>query len=179
MQIHHIDGNPSNYAARNLAVLCLDCHSRVTGDEGFGRRYSPQEVARYKREWELLCADSNRDAYDDRPDELIQVLQRTVLLRSGEHLNYELELERDDELVVSVSADDYIDTSLCSERQYERWVNSGAELLEYDGEEDVRKCLLTFVAQFSGNYVILVINENDADVEVTVNAAVWGDANDT
>ncbi len=45
---HHID-NPSNHDPANLAVVCHDCHSRVTGDEGLGRQYSPREVTRYKQ----------------------------------------------------------------------------------------------------------------------------------
>lgn len=54
VQIHHIDGDSSNNAMGNLAVLCLGCHSRATSDEGLGRRYSPGEVRKYKREWEGL-----------------------------------------------------------------------------------------------------------------------------
>jgi hypothetical protein len=50
--IHHIDGNHDNNNIRNLAVLCLSCHSKVTGPRGLGRRFSPQEVTKYKRNWE-------------------------------------------------------------------------------------------------------------------------------
>lgn len=52
VQIHHIDGNNSNNDIVNLAVLCLDCHSRVTGTRGQGKSYSSLEVKRYKKEWE-------------------------------------------------------------------------------------------------------------------------------
>lgn len=52
VQIHHIDGDKTNNAASNLAVLCLDCHSVATGTRGLGKRYSPLEVSRYKRNWE-------------------------------------------------------------------------------------------------------------------------------
>jgi len=48
VQLHHIDNNPRNNSSDNLAVLCLDCHSRVTGTEGLGTRFSPEEVAAYK-----------------------------------------------------------------------------------------------------------------------------------
>jgi hypothetical protein len=54
VQIHHIDGDPSNNLATNLAVVCLDCHSLVTGDGGLGRKYGPGEVRRYKRTWEQI-----------------------------------------------------------------------------------------------------------------------------
>lgn len=51
---HHIDGDNRNYDPTNLAVLCLDCHSRVTGTRGLGRKYSPIEVRKYKRDWEFI-----------------------------------------------------------------------------------------------------------------------------
>lgn len=54
VQIHHIDGNNSNNKIRNLAILCLDCHSKVTGTRGLGKSYSILEVKRYKQEWENI-----------------------------------------------------------------------------------------------------------------------------
>src|SRR5688572_14517052 len=61
VQIHHIDSDPSNNDFFNLAVLSLDCHSLVTGDEGMGRKYSPGEVAKYKAQWEQHCAVLNEE----------------------------------------------------------------------------------------------------------------------
>ena len=52
VQIHHIDEDPSNNIAENLAVLCLDDHSKVTGTPGLGRKYTTAEVRRYKVTWE-------------------------------------------------------------------------------------------------------------------------------
>lgn len=52
VQVHHIDGNPSNNDPDNLAVVCLECHSRITGTGGLGRAYTPGEVRRYKRAWD-------------------------------------------------------------------------------------------------------------------------------
>lgn len=54
VQIHHIDGDPSNWAMTNLAIVCLDCHSLVTGTQGLGRHYGAGEVQRYKRAWEQV-----------------------------------------------------------------------------------------------------------------------------
>lgn len=52
VQIHHIlsrnNNNPSN-----LAVLCLDCHSRVTGSRGLGKKFTIYEIKQYKRDWEF------------------------------------------------------------------------------------------------------------------------------
>lgn len=52
VQIHHIDGNRNNNVLGNLTVLCLDCHSKVTGTRGLGKRYTPVEVQLYKEDWE-------------------------------------------------------------------------------------------------------------------------------
>jgi len=54
VQIHHLDEDPTNFSIANLAVVCLDCHSLVTGTQGLGRRYSAGEVRRYKRAWEQV-----------------------------------------------------------------------------------------------------------------------------
>ena len=52
VQIHHVDTNPANNGLDNLAVLCLNCHSRVTGSRGLGKAYTPGEVLKYKASWE-------------------------------------------------------------------------------------------------------------------------------
>jgi hypothetical protein len=51
---HHIDGDRSNNNRTNLAVVCFDCHSRVHGTRGLGRKYSAIEVGKYKRDWEFI-----------------------------------------------------------------------------------------------------------------------------
>jgi hypothetical protein len=52
VEIHHIKGNNRNNAWPNLAVLCRDCHSKVTGTRGLGRGYLAEEVRNYKDEWD-------------------------------------------------------------------------------------------------------------------------------
>lgn len=44
--------NPANNSIANLAIVSLDCHSRVTGRRGLGRSYTPEEVRKYKAGWE-------------------------------------------------------------------------------------------------------------------------------
>ena len=51
VQIHHIDGNPSNNAIENLAVLCLDCHNETQIKGGFGRQLTASVVTKYRDEW--------------------------------------------------------------------------------------------------------------------------------
>ena len=60
VQLHHIDGNPAHNSPDNLAVLCLDCHSLVSGTRGLGKSYRPGEVRRYKRSWELQVQDRRK-----------------------------------------------------------------------------------------------------------------------
>ena len=58
VQIHHIDKNRSDNKPDNLAVVCLDCHSEITGTSGLGRSYTPGLVRKYKRAWEKQVQDS-------------------------------------------------------------------------------------------------------------------------
>jgi hypothetical protein len=51
-EIHHIDGDKTNNTLDNLAVVCRDCHSKITGARGLGRKYSAYEVKENKRHWE-------------------------------------------------------------------------------------------------------------------------------
>jgi hypothetical protein len=60
--IHHIDSNAKNNNLDNLAVLCLDCHSKVTGTCGLGKSFKLGEVRRYKRSWDKQVRDSREVA---------------------------------------------------------------------------------------------------------------------
>ena len=51
IQIHHIDGNPSNHEFQNLAVLCLECHNETLLKGGFDRKLSPDLVIEYRDNW--------------------------------------------------------------------------------------------------------------------------------
>jgi hypothetical protein len=64
VQINHIDEDPGNNNAGNLAVLCLDCHSKVTGTRGLGKKYSELEVKKYKRHWEYVIRKRRKLATD-------------------------------------------------------------------------------------------------------------------
>jgi 5-methylcytosine-specific restriction endonuclease McrA len=58
--IHHMDGDKNNNDPLNLAIVCLDCHSKVTGERGLGRKYSELEVKKYKRSWEHTVRKKRR-----------------------------------------------------------------------------------------------------------------------
>ena len=51
IQIHHIDGNPSNNDFTNLAILCLEDHNSTQLKGGFGRRLDSDEIVEYRDDW--------------------------------------------------------------------------------------------------------------------------------
>lgn len=57
VQIHHIDGNPSNNDPKNLATLCLEHHDRATMTTGLTKKLKPDQVKKYKNAWERRCAN--------------------------------------------------------------------------------------------------------------------------
>jgi hypothetical protein len=173
---HHIDSDPSNHDPANLAVVCHDCHSRVTGDEGLGRAYSPREVAKYKKRWEDQCAEADQASEEEGLDEPIGFVREIIRIKADEHDCRAFEMEEGDELVISVTADDYIDVSICAPADYKRWIDSrGEDFREYEGAEDVRECERSFTSPRRGIYHLLLINNNDDDVEVEIDATVWSD----
>ncbi len=169
---HHIDSDPSNHDPANLAVVCHDCHSRVTGDEGLGRQYSPQEVTRYKQRWEQQCAQLAKGSEEEDSVEPAHTVYEITRVRASEHGIYDFEMRAEDDLIVSVTADRYIDISICTLADYKRWLKTN-DLGEYAGASDVRQCELSFTAPRDGTYCLLLINENKKEVEVEVDAVVW------
>ena len=63
MQIHHVDDDPSNNIAENLAVLCLLCHNETQQRGGFDRRLSPELALEYRADW-TRRVHLRRDAAD-------------------------------------------------------------------------------------------------------------------
>ena len=61
VQIHHIDGSPSNNTFGNLAVICFECHNKTQIKGGFGRKLSSSVVTQYRDEW-LKDVTSRRDS---------------------------------------------------------------------------------------------------------------------
>lgn len=54
VQIHHIDGDPSNNDIDNLAPLCLHCHDDTQVSGGFGRKLDAAQVRLYRDDWYAL-----------------------------------------------------------------------------------------------------------------------------
>ena len=60
MQIHHIDGNPSNNKIGNLAVLCLECHDQTQIVGGFHQKLSADLVTLYRDDWFRIVVGQRR-----------------------------------------------------------------------------------------------------------------------
>lgn len=56
-QIHHIDKNSSNNNKSNLAVLCLNCHSKAHTTSSMAQNLTPSLIKKYKKEWLKLVAE--------------------------------------------------------------------------------------------------------------------------
>jgi hypothetical protein len=187
VQLHHIDEDHANSVPGNLAVVCLDDHSRVTGDEGLGRKFTPREVRQYKLQWETICAhagvpdEDEEEAdgeVDDEADEPLVSVFQSRLIRANDECAFAFDMEAGQELICSISADDYVDVSICTARAHKKWLD-GEDLSHYEGEEDVRECELpTFVAPRDGKFVVLVMNDNDEGVDATVDISIWAASED-
>ena len=55
VQIHHINGDPSDNVHENLAVLCLPHHDKATSPPGLSASLKPEQIHRYKENWEKQC----------------------------------------------------------------------------------------------------------------------------
>jgi tetratricopeptide (TPR) repeat protein len=56
IQIHHLDGDPSNHDLENLAALCLDCHDLTQIRGGFGRRLDAEQIVLFRADWHRIVA---------------------------------------------------------------------------------------------------------------------------
>jgi len=123
-----------------------------------------------------MCAEVTEPGdEEDEPEEPLDTFFQTRRIRAKEEYARTFPMEKGDELICSISADDYVDISICTAKDYQKWLDGEEDLIEYDvSEEDVRHCdLQTFVAPRNGKFVLVVMNDNEEDVDVTFDAAVW------
>jgi hypothetical protein len=55
VQIHHINGDSSDNSWENLAILCHPHHDKATAPRGLTAQLKPEEIVRYKKDWEEKC----------------------------------------------------------------------------------------------------------------------------
>lgn len=190
VQIHHIDGNNSNNAPYNLAVLCLDCHSLVSNDEGLGRSYTIGEVTLYKTEWEQYCAPLNYEEEQGDPDEdeeddgeeeeegedvpADHHYENSVLLANS-HLARHYKLDAADEIRIWTESDGPIDVMIMKTTQYKRWEQDSGDdsvrFLEY--HDDQYELNTSHTVSSSGNYTVVICNHTDEDVDLQADLSIW------
>lgn len=125
---------------------------------GLHRRHLGGEVLRYKRLWEKSCAEANEDEIEAPVEEILE----TKLIEGNEHEPYAFDLERGDELVFSVEANDYLDAVICDESDFDDWVESDlAEEHSLPSGYWFRTRIIegnncTFMAPKAGRYILLL-----------------------
>lgn len=177
VQIHHIDSDPSNNTFFNLAVLSLDCHSLVTGDEGMGRKYSPGEVAKYKAQWEQHCAVLNEEEDDEEEsdgaaEQPIDHHYEDTVVEADSHLRLSYSLSEDDTIKLWVHSDEPLTVLLMETEDYEPW-NRGKEIEFQECHEDVYELNTTFAVDEEGEYLLIICNFGDEDANVQLDVSVW------
>lgn len=93
VQIHHIDGDPSNSITDNLAVLCFDCHHKTQTYGGFARGLDAPQILLYRLDW-LGRVAARRGALPATPIDLKERILRYLQLReSSEQYSYNFEAD--------------------------------------------------------------------------------------
>ncbi len=158
-------------------MLCLEHHSDVTGNQGLGRNYTPQEVSLYKEGWEGQCTTwhENSEEKTEEEEESVEPTQtftKRVTIVGDEHYFREFELEKGDEITFSVSNDEPIDFMIMTKRQYNRWIRDG-ECNLYFEESDITSLEDSFEVPKEGTWFVVFCNESEDDVTVDFDVAIW------
>lgn len=169
--IHHIDRNPENNDIANLTVLCHDCHSRVSGDEGLGRRYTSTEVYQYKLEWEELCRGGASEKTENYEVPLYQH-REIFLLPTDCHKVFKIDMDHDVQLLYTISADEYINVWICDENDYRIWLKTDNSKV-YEEHECIKYVESSFVAPENDTYYIVAVNETEDDIEIEIDISLW------
>ena len=133
------------------------------------------EVRKYKTAWEIRC----REATQDEVESPIEEVHETKLIDGNGHETYQFDMGRGDELVFSIEANDYLDAVICEEADVEEWTEG-----EFDEESPlpdeywwfrrrVKEGNYRFTAPQDGRYVLLLVNWDEDETEITVDADVW------
>jgi hypothetical protein len=181
VEIHHIDSNPSNNSIGNLAVLCRNCHSRVSGNEGLGRHYAQGEVLLYKRRWESACQPrlamvaSVDDAENDEAEDFPMASDHHVMSLDGDtHIGYPYDLLAGARIVASVSSNVPVNFFLVTKRSYCRYEN-GDDYWTLAGHDSVYSTEFDLTISEEGGHAIVVENESEDEAIVAVDITVWED----
>lgn len=176
VQIHHIDGNPSNNAPENLAVLCVDHHSQVSSRQGFGKDYSQREVTLFKESWERQCmawhanSDDAEGSNEEEDEQPIHEEYSDSILPIDVHDEYSFELDEGDEIVIGVTSDEPLDMMIMKTREYKRSALEGRVLREWESQYEIKT---SYPVPSDGWYSVVICNFSDEDARVRVDITTW------
>ncbi len=92
LQIHHLDGNPSNNDPANLALLCLQHHGEAEIKGGLGRKLSSAAIQKFRTEWYAAVAErrGTGEPISRAPQSADRQLELRRLVRLGTELQTEV-----------------------------------------------------------------------------------------
>ncbi len=173
LHIHHIDGNHSNNDIENLAVLCLECHSRVTGDEGFGRRFTSNEVSLFKKTWEETCDNwyKNMSGFGEEAEGDCE----ETIIPPNTNITYPYELNKNDKIAVWATASKPIGVFIMDSQDYDNWLQSGDEedFKFLEGAESENDFNIEFDVPENGDYTVLFLNESNKNIDIEFDIVIW------
>jgi hypothetical protein len=172
LHIHHIDGNHNNNDIENLAVLCLECHSRVTGDEGFGRRFTPNEVSIFKKKWEEACDSwyKNKSGVEEAQGDYEE-----TILAPDTHIEYSYKLSENDKIAIWATANKPISIFIIDSQDYNDWLHSGdkEDFKFLEGAELENDFDIEFDVPEDGFYTVLLLNESNESSDIEFDIQIW------
>lgn len=80
VQIHHIDGNPSNNRSSNICVLCIEHHAQASSRSAMVKGLSPSLLRQYKRAWEASVTKKYHVASAKRAERPSRIERREIAL---------------------------------------------------------------------------------------------------
>jgi hypothetical protein len=170
IEIHHINGDPSDHRPTNLAVLCRNCHGLVSQSGPLGRRISPGEVQRLKQEWERACARG------EVADEPAAESHDVVSIRSEEAREWTYRLSPAHVIVASFSSDVALTAVIGRKSDVRRWCNDEVAIVA--AAEDIYTSQLRYTTDRDNHYVVRLENNEDDDAIVEVDIAIWSGERD-
>jgi hypothetical protein len=114
VQIHHMDGDPSNSSGENLAVLCFDCHRETQIRGGFDRKLDAGQVKLYRCDWIRRVEEKRNEGHGLARAESIDgnlVLRYLQIREKSDDHSYDF--EADYALVGSEDSASDSETNLC------------------------------------------------------------------
>ena len=176
IQIHHIDGNNSNNSIKNLAVLCLNCHSRVSSDEGLGRKFTVEEVKEYKAQWEKRCAGSDEDSEAKNQSNEDEITTGTITLERETTVFREYSLDKGDIIAVWVNAEKTLSVYIVEADEADAYIEDDSDDFELEylkRAENKDEIMLEYKVKADGDYTILFVNDSKRTFDIEIDIQIW------